>query len=506
MKRMTKLGAGTALAVILGAGAVHADVTPEQVWQEWKDYYAGMGQTITTGSEARDGDTLVIKDAKWAQGDAATARTEFSVAELRLKDLGDGSVELTLPAELPVTMTVTPADGKPIETKMKVTQTGYSAKFSGTVESMDMVSEIPDLTFSVDEVKADGKDAPVKIQVSVKGGSSKGHVDKAEGRTMTTDMKADTVDYTVTGAAPDSGETFNMSGSLSGLTATGSGMVPAAVSMADMNAALQAGFGFKGDFAYTGSTMKLDTTGKDGPIKADVSGGAGKLTMAMSKDGISYGGESADGKLSMTGPMPFPVEASLAQSAFNFVMPVSKSDDAKPAALLVKLIDLKVSDELWNMVDPSAKLPHDPATLVLDLSGSIKPLIDVFDPKQSEELVKKAEGTDGAGNPSPFEVSAAKLNQLQVKAVGAELAGTGDFTFDNSGPVPKPVGAADLSLTGANKLMDNLVAMGLIAQDQVAGYKMMLGMFTVPSGDDAVKSKIEFKEDGGLYANGQRLQ
>lgn len=506
MKRMTNLGASTALAVILGAGAVHADVTPEQVWQEWKDYYAGMGQTITTGSEARDGDTLVVKDAKWAQGDATTAKTEFSISELRLKDLGDGTVELTLPAELPITMTVTPADGKPIETKMKVTQTGYSAKFSGTVESMDMVSEIPDLTFAVDEVKADGQDAPVKVQFTIKGGSGKSHVEKAEGRTMTTDMKADTLDYAVTGATPDSAETFNMAGSFSGLTATGSGMVPAAVSMADMNAALQAGFGGKADIAYAGSTFKIDTTGKDGPVKAEGSGGAGKLAFAMSKDGISYGGDSADGKLSVTGPMPFPVEMSLAQSAFNFVMPVSKSDEAKPAALMVKLIDLKISDTLWNMVDPAAKLPHDPATLVLDMTGSIRPLIDIFDPKQSEELVKKAEGADGAGNPSPFEVSAAKLNQLQAKAAGAELTGTGDFTFDNSGPTPKPIGAVDLNLTGANKLMDNLVGMGLIAQDQVAGYKMMLGMFTVPAGDDAVKSKIEFKEDGGLYANGQRLQ
>ena len=54
--------------------------------------------------------------------------------------------------------------------------------------------------------------------------------------------------------------------------------------------------------------------------------------------------------------------------------------------------------------------------------------------------------------------------------------------------------------------MDGLVGMGLLAEDQVMGYKMMLGMFTVPKGEDAVTSKLEFKEDGGIYANGQRLQ
>lgn len=503
---MTRLSACTALAALLCAGAAQADVTPEQVWQEWKDYYAGMGQTITAGSEARDGDTLVIKDAKWSQGDAATAKTDFTIGELRLKDLGDGSVEMSLPAEMPMTMIVLPADGKPVETKMKVTQTGFAAKISGTIDSMDTVYDMPDMTFSVDDVKADGKDAPVKMQFAVKGGSGKSHIEKAAGRTMTTDMKADTLDFTVTGATPDTGDTFNMTGAIASLSGTGTGVVPAAVSMADMNAALQAGFAFKSDMSYASSNFKLDTTGKDGNVSAAGSGGAGKLAIDMSKDGISYGGQSVDGKISVTGPTPFPIDMSLTQSAFNFVMPVSKSDEAKPAAVLVKLIDLKVSDALWNMVDPAAKLPHDPATLVLDLTGSIRPLIDLFDPKQSEALVKSAEGADGPGNPSPFEVSAAKINQLQVKAVGAELTGTGGFTFDNSAGTPKPIGAVDLNLSGANKLMDNLVAMGLIGADQVAGYKMMLGMFTVPAGDDVVKSKIEFKEDGGMYANGQRLQ
>jgi hypothetical protein len=68
------------------------------------------------------------------------------------------------------------------------------------------------------------------------------------------------------------------------------------------------------------------------------------------------------------------------------------------------------------------------------------------------------------------------------------------------------VGAIDLTLTGANKLMDNLVAAGLVPEDQIMGARMMLGLFAVPTGDDAMASKIEFKEDGGIYANGQRIQ
>jgi hypothetical protein len=71
--------------------------------------------------------------------------------------------------------------------------------------------------------------------------------------------------------------------------------------------------------------------------------------------------------------------------------------------------------------------------------------------------------------------------------------------------MPKPVGAVDLSLTGGNRLIDTLVAMGVVPEDQAGFARMMLGLYAVPSGEDALTSKIEFKEDGGIYANGQRV-
>ena len=57
-----------------------------------------------------------------------------------------------------------------------------------------------------------------------------------------------------------------------------------------------------------------------------------------------------------------------------------------------------------------------------------------------------------------------------------------------------------------SEIVDKLVAMGLIPEDQAMGARMMMGMFAVPSGEDELTSKIEFKEDGGVYANGQRIQ
>jgi hypothetical protein len=38
------------------------------------------------------------------------------------------------------------------------------------------------------------------------------------------------------------------------------------------------------------------------------------------------------------------------------------------------------------------------------------------------------------------------------------------------------------------------------------GAQMMLGLFAVPDGEDALASKIEFKDDGTIFANGQQIQ
>ena len=98
------------------------------------------------------------------------------------------------------------------------------------------------------------------------------------------------------------------------------------------------------------------------------------------------------------------------------------------------------------------------------------------------------------------------INEVRVSAVGAELTGSGAATFNNAGLMPVPNGAVDLRLVGANALMQKLVAMGLLPEDQMMGAMMMLGLFAVPDGEDTLKSKIEFKEDGSIYANGQQIQ
>ena len=106
----------------------------------------------------------------------------------------------------------------------------------------------------------------------------------------------------------------------------------------------------------------------------------------------------------------------------------------------------------------------------------------------------------------PVQIDSLNVKKLQLTAAGAELTGAGALTFDNATATPMPLGAIDLKLSGANKLMDGLVAMGVMPQDQVMFAKMMMGMYAVPAGEDLFTSKIEFKEGGRILANGQPIK
>jgi hypothetical protein len=109
-------------------------------------------------------------------------------------------------------------------------------------------------------------------------------------------------------------------------------------------------------------------------------------------------------------------------------------------------------------------------------------------------------------------VNSIDINALELTAAGASLTGTGAFEIDNSDTqtfsgMPKPVGAVDLKLVGGNGLIDKLVAMGLLPEDQAMGARMMMGLFTIPSGTpDTLTSKIEVNDQGHVLANGQRLR
>ncbi|MDW4550067.1 DUF2125 domain-containing protein [Defluviimonas sp. D31] len=495
MRHWTGRGAGALTALLLGTTAVQADVTAAEVWQGLTDYYGDLGQTVTTGSSVTEGDTLVITDAVFAS-ETPEGSTSATVAEVRLKELGDGRVEVTMSEEIPIAITAKPATGEAVDMAMKITQSGLAMLVSGQATDMTFDFTADTIGIRTEQTEVEGDAIPMTLDATLTGNAGNYRMVTEGARNVSSTMTAEKLDFAVSGKDPKAETDFAASGSLTGLSGTSTATMPDAVDLEDMSAALQAGMTMEGTFNFIGGGYVID--GKDGADTLNVqsTGGAGSVNFAMSRDGMRYGGTGQAAQIAVqASALPVPLDLSVAETAFDMKVPVSKGEEAQPFGLLVKLIDLEISEGIWAMFDPTTQLPRDPATLIVDLSGAAKLLFDVFDMH-----------TPAPADASPGEVESLDINQIQLTAAGAELTGSGALTFDNSAPMPQPRGAVDLQLVGGNGLIDNLVAMGFLPEDQAMGAKMMIGLFAVPSGEDTLTSKIEFKEDGGVYANGQRIQ
>ena len=483
------------LALLLTSTAASADVTAEQVWEAWTKQYATFGYTLSDAGTRREGDTLVV-DTLALKQQVEGSSFDVTVPEVRLRELGNGTVEVTLSDEIKAKATSKVEERPEMSMDISVRQANAVTIVSGTPEALSYAVTAPEIVVEMDQTSsASEPGAPVKVWASMQGMAGEYRVTGTTGQQVDSNFRISGVRFTASGADPESEGTFAVEGQVSDLKVESASTTPEGVTFEDMPAALAAGAKVSASATYGASSMKA--TGEQGEAKTnvDVKAESGQFNFGLTPDEALYSVKATNETFEMTSEqMPFPVSGQMESANFDIAIPLSAGDAPKPFSGKIGLIGLSVSDQLWGMFDPQALLPRDPATLIIDLEGMAKPLMTLYAPEAS------------AMQTPPVELDSLKINQVRLAVAGAELAGTGDLTFDNAAPVPMPLGAIDLSLNGAKGLMDKLVTMGLVPQDQAMFAQMMLGVYAVPSGDDAVTSKIEFKEGGQILANGQRIQ
>jgi hypothetical protein len=257
------------------------------------------------------------------------------------------------------------------------------------------------------------------------------------------------------------------------------------------------GFSLEGRFAYDASAYDFSGDAVDGPFRFAGTAESGSFEISMGEDGIAYETATGPQSLQMTGgEIPFPLSLTIAETGGRLAFPIVPGEEPQGFAVSTRVVGLMPDETIWNMFDPAAQLPREPATVVVDLTGEVILSEDVFDPAYAE---------DPSGPPGSVEAVA--LNELRLEVGGATLSGTGDFEFVQTGMMPQPVGQVDLILVGGNALIDRLVGMGLLPAEQAMGARMMLGLFARPGeGEDELTTTIEMREDGSVFANGQRIQ
>lgn len=502
MQQSHVLGASV-LAGLLISTAAWADLTAEQVWQNWKDQTASYGQTVTTTGEARDGNALTVSGVS-VTSDADGVKTEVRLDSIVLTEQGDGTVKVTMSEQIPISFVITAEGQAPQTVTGRLDQPGLTvlATDEGTATRYDFTA--PTMTLTVDVPPGPDNPATTAVTAAVTAVAGTYRIASADLSQIDSSATADSARITVHAVDPTEGTggTLDLTFNANALASTTKANVLPSEELEDMAAALAKGFAVDSTVTYGSSDFSMDfTRGPADNTQSSGSFGPGNVTIALDKDRLAYGGGVKEASLKVSGAqIPFPeLTASFAESAFDLQMPVSQAETPQDFKLLTRLVDLKISDEIWSMFDPGAALPRDPATVVLDLSGTGRWLMDMFSPAAQEM------------DSVPGEINSLAVNDLQLRAVGAEVTGTGAFTFDNTDlttfdGVPAPTGKLSLKIVGANGLLDRLSQSGLLPQDQVMGARMMMGLFARPGTEpDTLTSELEFK-DKGFFANGQQLQ
>jgi len=503
---MTYLKRGSAAALVLsctGHGAL-ADLAAQDVWSDWRSYLSGVGYQITA-SEQTAGGTLTVSNLSMAlQIPEEQGTVSVLLDQLVFTENGDGTVNVTMPPKMPITFAMI-EDEDEVTAVMSLTQSGAAMVVSGTPSDMTYNYTAAGIGMGLDSLTVEGDTLPpeaLSVAFSMSNVISSTRMQLSDIRSYEQDMKASALTYELVFDDPESEDAGTFRGSLQKLGFEGAGTLPLTMDASDLPQMLKAGFGFDGTFTYASGQGEMSGSGDGEQFAMSSASQGGTLGVAMDATHLSYDVSQQQSEITIqTSDLPFPIAIAMQKAGFALDMPIAKSDDEQPFSFGLTLADFTMPEQLWGIFDPGAILPRDPATIVVDLVGKVRVLADLMDPALAENL-----------DQPPGELNALTIKDLKVSAVGAELTGTGDFTFDNSdlesfGGMPAPAGKARLTLVGANGLIDKLIQMGVVSDQDATGARMMMGMLAVPGdGPDTLKSDVEINEQGHIMANGQRLK
>ncbi|MFQ1702032.1 DUF2125 domain-containing protein [Loktanella agnita] len=506
MTHSTGLRSAVCFSALVAGGAAQADVTAAQVWEDWKSQMNVYGEdTLSVGAEEANGDTLVVRDVTFSFSDDLVSTTA-EMGDITLTEQGDGSVSITVADSYPIV--VTTEDGAVVT--LDVTQSGMEMLVSGDEDEMTYTVSADAYGIALRDV-VDG-DITFTGDASLTARDMTGtYVTSLEGELRQLDYSGEiaSVDLVIDVEPPArngaAGEYIRANATYTGLSFQADMSLPENIDLAESDDIFTKGFAIAGGYEIAGMEFAIDANVEGDQVVGQGSGGAATLDGEINSDVLRYDAQVTDLNVALNLPpsqFPFPIEVSLGEYGVGIEMPVGQSDEAEDFRLSFDFVDLTLNDMLWDIFDAGKVLPRDPATIQLAIAGTAKPLFDLLDPAQ-EKAIDNAD--------MPFELEALSLENLRIALAGALVTGEGDFTFDNTdtetfAPMPRPEGSATVEMSGLNALMDNLVAMGLVPEDQIMGGRMMLGMFARTTGDDQLETAVEINGEGHVLVNGQRVR
>jgi hypothetical protein len=508
MSRLARYTACSALALSIASGPAFAELTAQEVWDGMESAMTGFGYAVTA-TETQGAGALTVSDISLTIDMAEdNSSVSVTISEIALVENADGSVRMSLPPSMPIAINAAPEGEDAVNMVIDYASTGLEVVVSGDAANMLYTYGADQILLRLADLVING--TPVgpeeaRFAFTLDGVAGTTSTATADGTQISQALTSDAARYDFAFNDPVTQDAALISGSMTSLRLDSSTALPEGFDPSDAASLASGDFAATATIGYSDGQMQFAATDQSGSSSGTTTTGTVAFNFAIDGSAMRYAMSATDQAFSFSGPdLPIPVNVSMSETAFNLTAPLAQSDTPQDMAFGLTLGGFQMSELLWNMVDPGAALPRDPATIALNLTGQVTPFVNVFDP----EAVAQLEATGGV----PGELNALTLNNLTIEAAGARLGGTGSFTFDNSdlqtfGGFPRPNGGVELTLDGANALIDKLIGMGLMTSEDAMGARMMMSMFAVPGdGPDNLKSTIQINEQGHVLANGMRIQ
>ena len=501
------LKSGTAALALCIFSQPLAALTAQDAWEAWKGLREANGQQIETASESYESGLVVITDANFTidfevEEDEGTGTVMYTVPEIRLEEQGDGSVLITQTNAYDIAFAGLDDSGAAVTGVVGLSHPDLVVVASDAEGGTQFALSGPSAELSLMEISEDGD--PMDITMTIGMGAFEGAYTADGEAAISSAFNGEDLTIAVAGTDPEGDGTFAVDGTMSAVGVSSTSQGGSLFGAVDPAALIEAGFATDMEITYGETTFdfEFEDGRESGAVETSLAGG--ETRVSLDADAVAYDVRYDGLDVAVMGSeIPLPrVDVGMGTFGISFQMPLGEADVSQPYGFRLGLEDLSLSEGIWNLFDPAAVLPRDMASLVIDVDGQMRWLVDIFDMAMAE-----ADSSEDV----PAEVDTLNIEEVLLQLAGAELTATGGFTFDYSDlstfdGMPRPEGAVTVVLTGANSLLDKLVQMGLVDAEQAMMARMMSGMLLQPGdGPDTLVSEIAVSPSGQITANGAPL-
>jgi hypothetical protein len=491
-----------ALSTALAAPAM-ADVTAADVLSNQQAFYGAMGVSLTGDLS---GDTLSNPQMNVIFPDGVASLQIATTGDVTMSDVGDGSVLISYPSPLLLSVSGGARGEGAFSVDLSMTHDGYTILATGDPDDITYVADAQNILFDVIDATMDGPDSDsFDIEGTLSFDSWAGTSNVTEGNlisyTSNSELGTSAADFTFSAGnvVSTSAQTTQPVQSVVAVTLPVGGS-----DVMNLSAAMRNGLSVILNTSGAGSMSSAETI-LDGVVlnRQITSTGPQVADITIGEDGIAFNADASDFAMTFNDQLLFPsdIDVAISKIGMNLDLPLNASEDLQDFRVATTMQGLTVGDTVWNLFDPAAILPRDPADVSFDITGNGTNGTDLLDFIAMAQMF----------GPPKIEVDDVTIENLRIAAAGAEATATGAMTFDWTDfttipGIARPEGKVTVNLNGANALMDNLVAMGLIPEGDLMMPRMMMGMFATPVGNDMLETVLEVNDQGHVLANGQRLQ